>query len=162
MSFEKNFIGIYSWIPFLACAGVVLATPSVKAERSYDFRKRLSVVHEEARRDVSLKPAADEIELSDGMLITVPNGEKGLVFRAAQDFQDYMAVSMGVSATIVEKGKVSSGKTAGIEISMCPDLPPRTSEFKTDDSGVHIAASDERAAQHSQISICYELDIIRG
>lgn len=149
MSFEKNCAGIFGWMPLLVCAGAVLSSPSVKAERSYDFRKRLAVVHEEARRDASLKPAADEVELADGMLITVPNGEKGLLFRAAQDFQDYLAVSMGVSATIVEKGKAPSGKTAGIEISMRPDLPSRTSEFKTDDSGVRIAASDDRAAQQA-------------
>ena len=134
---------------FCVFIAALAAVPSAAKERPYDFRKRLAVVHEQARRDASLKPAADEIELADGMLIALPDGEKGLLFRAAQDFQDYLAVSMGVSATIVEKGKTSPGKTAGIDISLRPNLPPRTSEFKADDSGVHIVSSDDRTAQQA-------------
>ncbi len=131
-----------------ACLVFSAAPSAVAKERSYDFRKRLCVVHEADRRDSSLRPAADEVELKDGTLIVVPDGEKGLLFRAAQDFQDYLAVSMGVSSTIIEKSK-SSGAALTVEVVLKPDLPPRTSEFTTDASGVRIVASDKRAAQQA-------------
>ena len=134
----------------LLCAGVALAAamPSMAKERAYDFRKRLAVVHEADRRDTSLKPSADEIELKDGMYIVLPDACKGLLFRAAQDFQDYLAVSMGVSSTIAEKSKTPGGALA-VELSINGDLPPRTSEATTDAGGVRIAATDERAAQQA-------------
>ena len=89
-----------------ATAGTVVAK-----ENAYDFRKRLAIVHEEGLRDVALRPAADEIELKNGLGLVVPAGEKGLVFRAAQDFQDYLAVSMGVAAIMLEKGTEGDATT---------------------------------------------------
>ena len=35
----------------------------LKKEKNYDFRKRMSVIHEENIRNVALKPAEDEIEI---------------------------------------------------------------------------------------------------
>ena len=127
---------------------MMAVVPSAAKERQYDFRKRLAVVHEEGRRDASLKPSADEIVLSDGMSIVLPDGSKGLLFRAAQDFQDYLAVSMGISSAIVEKSK-AHGDGLAVEVSLIDGLTPRTAEFETDSKGVRIAASDERAAQQA-------------
>ena len=135
-----------------ACFGLLVvsaltATMATAKENAYDFRKRLAVVHEEGRRDVSLRPMDGEIELRDGLALVVPSGEKGLLFRAAQDFQDYLAVSMGVAAIIVEKGREPKGMA--VEVSLKADLPPRTATFDTTAAGVAIAASDERAAQQA-------------
>ena len=133
---------------FCAFIAALAAVPSAAKEKAYDFRKRLAVVHEEGRREASLKPSADEVELSDGMFIVVPDGTRGLLFRAAQDFQDYLAVSMGVSAAIREKGRLP-GKVLSVEVAIKEDLAPATSEFVTGPGGVLIAASDERAAMQA-------------
>ena len=126
-----------------AAAGTVVAK-----ENAYDFRKRLEIVHEEGLRDTTLSPTSDEIELKNGLALVVPAGEKGLVFRAAQDFQDYLAVSMGVAAIVLEKG-TEGDATAKVEIALADNLPPRTATFDTTAAGVRILASDERAAQQA-------------
>ena len=126
-----------------ATAGTVVAK-----ENAYDFRKRLEIVHEEGLRDVALRPAADEIELKNGLSIVVPAGDRGLVFRAAQDLQDYLTVSMGVAAIVLEKG-AENGTVAQMEIALADNLPPRTATFDTTEAGVRIVASDERAAQQA-------------
>jgi len=126
-----------------AAAGTVVAK-----ENAYDFRKRLEIVHEEGLRDAALRPTTDEIELKNGLSIVVPAGEKGLVFRAAQDFQDYLAVSMGVAAIVLEKG-AENGAAVKVEIALADNLPPRTATFDTTETGVRIVASDERAAQQA-------------
>ena len=133
----------------LALAAMFAAAGTVVAkENAYDFRKRLEIVHEEGLRDATLSPAADEIELKNGLALVVPAGEKGLVFRAAQDFQDYLAVSMGVAAIVLEKG-TEGGATMKVEIALADNLPPRTATFDTTEAGVRIVASDERAAQQA-------------
>ena len=133
----------------LTLAAMFATTGTVVAkENAYDFRKRLEIVHEEGLRDVALRPAADEIELKNGLSIVVPAGDRGLVFRAAQDLQDYLTVSMGVAAIVLEKG-AENGTVAQVEIALADNLPPRTATFDTTEAGVRIVASDERAAQQA-------------
>ncbi len=59
----------------LALAAMFAAAGTVVAkENAYDFRKRLEIVHEEGLRDATLSPAADEIELKNGLALVVPAG----------------------------------------------------------------------------------------
>ena len=70
----------------------------VFAEKPYDFRKQLEVVHDRGRRDLELKPAAEEFVFHDGTVIAVPDSADEVLAVAGKDFCDYLDVSMGVSA----------------------------------------------------------------
>ena len=66
------------------------------AERPYDFRKRLGVVHEKGLRFAGAKPESDEFVFSDGAVVSVPKEADDVLANAAKDFCDYLDVSMGV------------------------------------------------------------------
>lgn len=70
-------------------------------EKPYDFRKRLEVVHQADRRDPAAKCAADEYEIADGFRIGIAADAGDFVYRVARDFEDYLAVSMKVCASVV-------------------------------------------------------------
>ena len=135
----------------LACAvacGVAQGAGLLGVERPYDFRKRLEEVHEPNRFDAGAKPAADEFAFRDGVVLRLKaSADRELVFRAAQDFQDYLAVSMGVSARIARSGEKDVRAIAGkVEIEIDAKLPARSYEVEADGDGIEIDAADERAA----------------
>ena len=78
-----------------ACAAALLAN----AEMPYAFRQRLVTVHRSDRRDFSQKVAEGEFEFQNGAQIVVPAEAPALVRRAAEDFCDYLLVSMDRSST---------------------------------------------------------------
>ena len=79
-----------------ACAAALLAN----AEMPYAFRQRLVTVHRSDRRDFSQKVAEGEFEFQNGAQIVVPAEAPALVRRAAEDFCDYLLVSMDVNASV--------------------------------------------------------------
>ena len=72
----------------------------MQKERNYDFRKRLLQVHRKDIRDHSLTPTAQETALRDGFRIVLPPDADIVTETAAKDFQDYLFVSMHVSAML--------------------------------------------------------------
>ena len=70
-------------------------------EKPYDFRRRIAHVHEANRRDWSLKRSADEFEIAEKAKVDVGESPSPLLARAAADFCDYCAQSMGVTASVV-------------------------------------------------------------
>ena len=123
---------------FGTMALAAFAVAGAVAEKPYDFRKRLEVVHEDGRCDRSLKPTADEFVFRDGMAIAVPGDADEVLATAGKDFCDYLDVSMGVSVRFARGGK------GEVEISI-EDLPSRAYRVEVGDS-VRIAAADTRAA----------------
>lgn len=75
-------------------------------EQNYDFRKRLWQVHKPFRRDRNRKCQCYEIEIDDKWKIGGVDGR--VIQNAISDFQDYLWVSMGVSAgrTLTEEDYV--------------------------------------------------------
>ena len=69
-------------------------------EQAYDFRKRLLQVHEPKIRDFEKQPAADDFILRDGMVVEVSENADEVMDTAAQDFIDFLSVSMGISEEI--------------------------------------------------------------
>ena len=74
-------------------AGIVFAEPP------HAFRSRLVTVHRVDRRDMAVRPEADEYAFRDGVQVVVPDGAPALVRHAAEDFADYLIVSMRVNAS---------------------------------------------------------------
>ncbi|MBO7721967.1 MAG: hypothetical protein J6T01_06140 [Kiritimatiellae bacterium] len=125
-------------IRLFAAAALAAAWSIAAAEEAYEFRRRLECVHEKNRRVASERPAADEMEIKDGFKISIAHGADGLVYRAARDFEDYLAVSMGVMACVT--------RSADPDVTVDRSLPPRRYVVDVSDGRVRIAAADERAA----------------
>ena len=122
-------------------------------EKPYDFRKRLDVVHESGRRDPAAKPAADEFVVKDGFVIALPPDATDLMRFAARDFEEYLDVSMGVSARIERiKGMalgaenvLSAGRSTDYAEADRVVLAPRGYRIVVGEAGVMVQAADERA-----------------
>lgn len=83
------------------------------SERNYEFRKRLNVVHIPDRRDMSVKPSRADACLTNDWIIAVPHDTSPYLLRVAQDLQDYLLTSMGISAAVrKEHLKNVLGRTA--------------------------------------------------
>ena len=121
---------------FLLSVFVAATGLSLVAEEPYQFRERLECVHEKGRRDAAAVCAADEFELKDGFEIAVPMAASDFVYRVARDFEDYLSVSMGVSA------RVTRGRGM---LEVDEQLPDRQYEIRVDDAGFRVLAHDERA-----------------
>lgn len=99
-------------------------------ERNYEFRQRLLEVHKPCRRDYARACGEGEMEIADGADIFVPSSSGRVLMRAARDMQDYLAVSMGISARVRSVGDVASalsGRRGCVAFSAAeraePDLP---------------------------------------
>jgi hypothetical protein len=77
--------------------------PSIVAETSYAFRGRMDTLHHRGRRDHGLTPLANECCLRDGWSIGVAAGCSEVIRQAANDLQDYLFTSMGVSTLLIQK-----------------------------------------------------------
>lgn len=69
-------------------------------EHKYEFRKRLRCLHKPNARDFSLCVEAGELEIKNGVRLVLPEESGEVLLCAAEDFLNYLFVSMGVSAML--------------------------------------------------------------
>ena len=130
----------------LVAVATVLAAGIVFAEAPYAFRSRLVTVHRTDRRDMVECPAADEYAFPDGVQIVVPDAAPALVRHAADDFADYLIVSMRINASVrTTSAPVKPGLVAGVTVSL-GTLEKRGYVTTTGADGIRIVASDDRMA----------------
>ena len=123
----------------------------MKNEQNYDFRKELLTVHEKNIRNFLRTPKADEHLLVDGTKISIASNAPEVISVAAEDFCDYLSVSMGVKASVVTEGK------GDITVRLASDVGVDLGEFaaykgfriETDKDGIVITAHDDRGAQQA-------------
>lgn len=143
-------------------AAVALLSAVVSAEAPYAFRQRLVMVHRQDRRDFSLKAGADEFEFPNGAVIVVPDGAPALVRRAADDFADYLIVSMGINASVRRASSpLQPGLAASVTVAL-KDLGRRGYELETGRGGVRLAASDEKMAAQAFYHLEDRMNLRRG
>ena len=70
------------------------------AERNFEFRRRLAVVHKPGRRDASVRPTENDTLVEEGWSILIPKCCSPVLRTAAQDLQDYLLSSMDVSVLL--------------------------------------------------------------
>ena len=120
----------------------------MKIEQNYDFRKELLTVHESNVRKIGRKPAADEFFFANGAKIRVEANAPEVIAVAAEDFCDYLSVSMGVSASVVTEGE------GNVTVRLAKDVGVDLGEFaaykgfriETGKDGIVITAHDDRGA----------------
>ena len=111
---------------------------SARVEKPYDFRAEMAVVHQGDMRDAAAQRAADEIELREGAVLAIPAAASEFVFRAAQDFQDYLAVSMDVNVRITRG-------VGDVTLAVDPALGERAERIEVAEGGVKVTGADERS-----------------
>lgn len=122
----------------------------LQKESNYDFRKRMLAVHEKAIRNLNAQLGADEFEIADGISIILSD-ENEVILTAAQDFVEYLHISMNVSAIIVKNSAEVKGKHISVELAENNGVDLKDASgykgFRIDtDENIAITAFDDRGA----------------
>ena len=141
---------------------VVLSGALAFAEHPYAFRNRLLTVHRTDRRDFSRCAAVDEYAFVDGAQIVVADGAPDLLCRAAEDFREYLLVSMGVNASVrAESDPTKPGLVRGVTV-RTGRAGTREFEIAVGDDGVKIDATDARMAAQALYSLEDRMNFRKG
>ncbi len=139
----------------------------LKKEVNYEFRKRMLEVHKKDIRDFSLTASAEEFEIKDAIVITVPENAQEVAFVAAQDFCDFLLKSMNVAAA-VKKGEADMQRK--IELFLAEDKGVDLGEYKgyrgyridTDENGIKIYANDCRGMAQALYYLEFMMELRRA
>ncbi len=129
------------------------------SESSYEFRKRLNVVHKPGRRDLSLEAKSGEVAIRDGWKIEVGPEASEYVVNVAKDLQDYLFTSMNVSTLLVRESP-SGGKAIRLtSAARSPELGKnltvaRSYRIVVEQDAISICGFDERGVGQG----CYYLE----
>ena len=139
-----------------------IMTLSAVAEAPYSFRDRLVTVHRTDRRDFSLKASAEEFAFANGSQIAVADDAPELVRRAAEDFREYLVLSMGVNASVRNvSAPPKPGLVPSVEIRLAP-AEKRGYSVETGPDGVKIAAADDKMAAQAFYHLEDLMNLRRG
>lgn len=120
----------------------------MKIEQNYDFRQELLTIHEANLRKATRKPQEKEFWLTDGAKICISQNAPEVIAVAAEDFADFLSVSMSLTASVVTEG------SADITVQLAADVGVDLGEFaaykgfriETAENGITITAHDDRGA----------------
>ena len=74
-------------------------------EVNYQFRERMLQVHKPDRRMPWAVCGNDQVEVTSGWRICIPDRKDPVLYNAARDLEDYFAVSMGVYPGVAVKAE---------------------------------------------------------
>ena len=132
------------------------------SEAPYTFRNRLITVHRTDRRDIAQIAKDNEFEFKNGAQIFIAQNAPELVQRAAEDFADYLIVSMGVNASVRKNGAINRpGLEAGVSIILA-EIKYRGYEINVSSAGVDIVASDPSMAAQAFYYLEDMMNLRRG
>lgn len=118
-------------------------------EKAYDFRKKLCTIHEKGLYTNKRKAEENEFMFSNGMKISVKEDSSEVIKTAAEDFADFLKVSMGITVSVVTdyenaEVKVCLAKDENIDLKDVSEY--RGFMIKTEKSGIKIYGYDDRGA----------------
>ncbi|BBH23491.1 hypothetical protein Back11_48360 [Paenibacillus baekrokdamisoli] len=125
------------------------------AEKKYEFRKRLEVVHQPNRRDSEAIAQKNEITIDQDWSIAIGEEATPLMMNVAKDLQDYLLVSMNISVRLLIVKNVleySQTKDRTIILATKEELPevgqalnlPRSYIVIVSDRRIIVCGNDER------------------
>ncbi|MDD5705576.1 MAG: hypothetical protein PHR35_06595 [Kiritimatiellae bacterium] len=134
-------------------------------ERNHQFRERLEQVHLPDRRIPGRRRMASEMEIGEGWTVAIPRRASSHLFRAAQDLQDYLAVSMRVPVIVLRTDVRRLARTRrprAIVLGTRRDLPAygaglraaRGYRLAVQADGIVVCGYDERGVAQG----CYQLE----
>lgn len=113
-------------------------------EKAYTFRERLLTVHEKNVRDFSVVAVDDEFCLADEVLIGIGEDASEVVKFAAEDFVDFLAVSMNIKASISDDVKADISLKIANETAELREADGYKGFFINVSDGIEIYGADER------------------
>ncbi len=127
------------------------------AERGYEFRRRLEVVHQPDRRDPTVLAGDHEVAIGAGWSIVISEQAGALLYGVARDLEDYLLVSMGESVPLRRVKDVASGAQGEARVIVLatkaelPDLAaevatPRGYRVHCTPTALIVCGDDERGA----------------
>ncbi|MGD9496454.1 MAG: hypothetical protein AB7Y46_09095 [Armatimonadota bacterium] len=114
------------------------------AERNFQFRQRLNIVHRSDRRDPEATARAGETSIQRGWRIVVGAGASEYLIGVAQDLQDYLLTSMGVPTLL------TPGEEAG-PATICLTTKEEAPEVG---AGLSVARSYRLIVEPHAITVC--------
>ncbi len=130
------------------------------AERNYQFRQRLNIVHQPGRRDPDLRPEQGETVIEEGWRIAVAPDASEYLVGVAKDFQDYLFTSMGISTLLVREAPAEKSRTIRLTTKAeSPELGKELSVARSyrvlvEPDSITVCGCDERGTGQG----CYYLE----
>lgn len=116
----------------------------LKPERRYEFRTKLMQVHKKDVRDYTRTPETDEFVIEDNFRIVLPKNPHIVVRTAANDFIDYLQVSMNICAGTAK----SADSKNSITLIENPDIEEASGymgyRITVTENGITLEGYDER------------------
>ncbi len=130
------------------------------AERNFQFRQRLNTIHRTDRRDPAEQPRDGETVIGEGWQIVVNPSPSDYLLGVAQDLQDYLLRSMGVSTLLVRGEGAGAART--IRLTTAAETPalgqglskPRSYRLQVAGDAITVCGADERGIGQG----CYYLE----
>ena len=72
-------------------------------ERNYQFRERMLQIHKKGRRMPFAVCTENQVEVTDGWAVVIPENADRVLYNAARDLIDYFFVSMGVCVNLTTR-----------------------------------------------------------
>ena len=111
-------------------------------EKNYQFRERMLQVHKPDRRMPWVVCGNDQVEVTSGWRICIPDRKDPVLYNAARDLEDYFAVSMGVYPGVAVKAE---GKNV-IVYRIDPALGEQKYRLVAESGRILLIGSDARSA----------------
>ncbi len=130
------------------------------AERNFQFRQRLNTIHRSDRRDPDARPRDGETVLGSGWRIVVSPDASDSLVGVAQDLQDYLLRSMGLSALVLRADEAPAEQsilltTKAESPQLGADLSvPRSYRLMVEPNFIVVCGCDERGIGQG----CYYLE----
>ena len=132
------------------------------AEAPFAFRDRLTTVHRTDRRDLTCRVEEGEFAFVSGARIEIAADAPALVRDAAEDFREYLVVSMGVNASVrTVAPQPAPGAPATVSVRLAP-AEKQGYTVETGAEGVRIAATDARMAAQAFYHLEDLMNLRRG
>ncbi len=129
------------------------------AERNFQFRQRLNQVHKPDRRDPQATPDEGETAIEPRWRIVLDADPSDYLVGVAQDLEDYLFTSMGLSTMVVEGEEAGAGSIRLTTTDLAPDLGEdlsveRSYRLIVQEDRVTVCGFDERGVGQG----CYFLE----
>ena len=113
------------------------------AERNYQFRERMLEVHRPNRRMSWVEKKDGQIEITSDWTIYITDTKDPVIYNAARDLEDYLAVSMNVCVRFKIGGDIPA---KAIVYSVDPSLGENEYRFAVAEDRIDLCGSDARSA----------------
>lgn len=113
------------------------------SERNYQFRERMLEVHRPNRRMDWVEKKDGQIEITSDWTIYISDTIDTVIYNAARDLEDYLAVSMNVCVKFIIGGDIPE---KAIVYSVDPALSENEYRFAVAENRVDLCGSDARSA----------------